>query len=152
LPAEETACTLLKRWLAAPKSDIATRISAPAEIEALEARYGVSLPDDFREYLLGAQPAEENFDAEMTTWWPITRIRNIPEEYKHKIRNRTVAASVSQYLFFADHSIWCWAWAIACTDDENRGKIVVIGDKDPFVATSFTDFVRRYINDWASVC
>jgi hypothetical protein len=58
----------------------------------------------------------------------------------------------AKYLFFADYIIWCWAWAIACGDDDNRGRIAVInGLSDHFVADGFGQFVDRYILDKNSV-
>jgi hypothetical protein len=78
----------------------------------------VQLPNDFREYLLESCPLDDNWDQEATYWWPVDRIRNIPEEYKHEIKNALVARDASTYLFFADYMIWCWARAIECGDDE----------------------------------
>jgi hypothetical protein len=57
----------------------------------------------------------------MTTWWSLDRIKNIVDEYPDKINDETIGRDAAKYLFFADYSIWCWAWAITCGDDENRG-------------------------------
>ena len=96
---------------------------------------------------------EETWDSNNTTWWHFERIRNITEEYEHKVSNPEIANHQSQYLFFADYAIWCWAWAISCTNDGNRGKVALIGGlPDRFVAGSFSEFVERYIGDFRSVC
>jgi hypothetical protein len=77
----------------------------------LAQRYGVRLPDDFRDYLVHSGPANDfGFDQNFTTWWSPARIRNIVEEYEHPIRNEVIATDAAKYLFFADHAIWCWAW------------------------------------------
>jgi len=124
-----------------------------AGVEALERRTGLTLPEDFRRYLLMLSPGSENIDDEMTTWWPTGRIRMIPEEYAHPIAQPQVAALAGRYLFFADFSFWCWAWAIACTEDENHGRVVLIGaSPDRFVAESFDAFVTLYLHDWTLVC
>jgi hypothetical protein len=88
---------------------------------------------------------------ERAFWWPLDRIKNIPEEYAHEIKNDRVARDASRYLFFADYMIWCWAWAIACGDNEDRGRIVVVGASDVFVADSFAQFVDRYTKNALSV-
>lgn len=63
-----------------------------------------------------------------------------------------IAAEAHSYLFFADYSIWCWAWAICCGDGPNRGKVALVGGApDRIVADSFSDFVERYLRDPASV-
>lgn len=60
--------------------------------------------------------------------------------------------ALTKYLFFADHLIWSGAWAIACTDDENRGRILIVGGDERFVADSFKEFVDKYLTDNNSVC
>ena len=123
--------------------------------ELLERRTGLTLPEDFRRYLLTLSPGSENLDDEMTTWWWTGRIKTIPEEFEHAIRHPEIAAVAEQYLFFADYSLWCWGWAIACTQDENRGRVAMIGgtpESDRFVAESFDAFVKLYFCDPMSVC
>ena len=93
---------LQRWWKEAPKSVFT--ITSPTQIQELERRYSVSLPEDFRTYLLTSAPVDELFDNESTTWWHFERIRNIPDEYDHEILNPEIANSKSQYLFFADYS------------------------------------------------
>jgi len=135
---ESAAAILSDRWL--------------WDVEQLERRYGLTLPDDFRAYLVGAAPAEEYWDDGDAIWWPVHRIRNIPDEYQHPIRHPVIARDARTYLFFADFMIWCWAWAICCGDGGDRGKVAVInGNSDRFVADSFSQFVERYVKDPESV-
>ena len=142
----------LQRFWASTGYDVPTRTASEQELRALEVRYGVTLPESFRGYLLCASPTDDNaYDDNFCLWWPLHRIRNLPEEYPHPVKNSAVARDASRYLFFADHSIWAWAWAIACGEDENRGRIVVVGASDRFVADDFGGFVERYVTDWNSV-
>ena len=62
-----------------------------------------------------------------------------------------IAKDAAKYLFFADYAIWCWAWAIACGEDENHGRVVVISGQDRFVANSFAQFVDLYIENYLQV-
>jgi len=121
-----------------------------SDLAALEDRTGLTLPDNFRRYLLEMSPTTDNYDDEETNWWPITRLRTIPEESGDEVHNAEIAASPGSYLFFADFSIWAWAWAISCTQDHNRGRIVRIGGtpaSDQFVADSFEEFIDIYLRD-----
>jgi len=144
--------TELARWWSETSPRVVTALSSPSRVEALERRYGIILPTDFKNYLLGCCPVGESWDRENTFWHSIDRIQNIPEEYEHDVVEPQIAVKADQYLVFADYCIWCWAWAISCTTDENRGKIAIIGGlPDRFVANSFSEFVQRYIVDIRSV-
>jgi hypothetical protein len=145
----------LRKYWVDTDSHIATTMYDESEIAVLEARYCVQLPGDFRDYLLNGCPqADGDWDNALTVWWGLPRIKNIPEEYQSwpAIKNPVVLANAARYLFFADYSIWCWAWAIDCGDDENRGRVAVIGTgNDRFVANSFGEFVDRLIVDYQDV-
>jgi len=119
----------------------------------VERDYRLSLPDDFRDYLLRASPVDQAWDDEMVIWWPIERLRNIPDEYESPVTEMQVATTAADWLFFADFSLWCWAWAINCGDGEDRGKVALIGGSpDRVVAGSFANFVERHLTDPNSLC
>jgi hypothetical protein len=142
----------LQQWWSRTCAYIETSPHSDAQIGALERRYGLTIPEDFRHYLSLSCPVSETFDDDLGTWWPLERIRNIPEEYPSFLDD-TVADGGRKFLFFLDHSIWCWAWSISCADDDTRGKVfLVVGPGGRFVADSFTEFVERYTTDWISVC
>jgi len=143
----------LRNWWSQSSPEIIAAAQPESAILTLEQRFQVRLPEDFRRYLLTSSPVEDSWDKEHTIWWPLGRIRNIPEEYEHEVRHLRIAAAADRYLFFADHCLWCWAWAISCSDDEDRGRVAMIGGSpDRFVADSFTDFVERYTRGLDSVC
>jgi len=91
-------------------------------------------------------------DSDYVGWWPIARIKNIPDEYEYDIGNAEIANSASKYLFFADYLIWCWAWAICCDPGPHYGKIAVVGGPDKFVADSFEEFVEILLQDVDALC
>lgn len=84
-------------------------------------------------------------------WWGFDQIKNIPDEDASSTypgHEPTIWANVAKYLYFADYMVWCWAWAINCSDDENRGRVIVVGWEDTcFVADSFSELVTRYTAD-----
>ena len=142
----------LAEWWSATSSGIAVKNNDPASIAKLEERYGVSLPTEFRTYLwCGCPQNDPSWDNELTNWWPIYRIRNVTDEYSSLIRLSAINDAPDKFIFFADYSIWAWAWAICCDEGEHRGKVAVIGGGDRFVASSFDEFVDRYIADPAGV-
>lgn len=141
---------LLEHWR--PDDPAFLGRAAAVSVNDLEYRYGVTLPDDFRRYLLDAALAEDLYDDHETNWWAVHRIRNIPNEYEWSIGNEAIAQEAERFLFFADFLIWSWAWAICCSDGPNRGKVALIGgDPDWFVADSFAQFVELYLKEPASV-
>jgi hypothetical protein len=141
----------LQAWWSQTAAGIETQATPETELAALEARYGISLPDDFRTYLKDGAPKAVNWDAEDGNWWRICRIKNIPDEYEHAVIE-PFALNGSKHLFFLDYCMWCWAWAISCADDETRGKIALIGGQpDGYVADSFEEFIERYTTDWMSI-
>ena len=142
---------LLQAWWSKTAAGIATRKTPDNELAALEARYSISIPSDFRKYLKEGLPDAENWDAENGNWWPINRLKNIPEEYKYPL-NTVVVQNTAKHLVFLDYLQWCWAYAISCADDETRGKVALIGGlPDGYVADSFAEFVERYTTDWVSI-
>lgn len=147
---------LARRWgnddpALAPTPDAERRVAE------LEQRYGISIPEEFRLYLLTTAPSGYYMDEIGTAWWTLAEIKNIPDECgKEAFGDRgdpVIAAEEDRYLVFADFLVWCYAWAICCADGEHRGKIAVItgGGGDRFVAHSFAQFVEMELNDESAV-
>ena len=116
-----------------------------AELRALEQRYAIKLPEDFRRYLEAAMPEGNEWDDEGTRWFPLADIRSLREECANW--DSDSALDSDRLLVFADYLIWCYAWAVDCSETENRGKVALITGKDHYVADSFDAFVELYIRD-----
>ena len=140
---------LAQRW-AADGARIRTVTGQPWVTE-IESRYDLRMPEDFRDYLVHLCPIsleyDDNDDAVFSSWWPLERIKSIPDEYEFDLKNEAVRDESKRYLFFADYMVWAMAWAINCSEDENRGRIVVFSDGERFIADSFSDFVDQYLRD-----
>ena len=65
------ACSILQRWWAKTDAAVVGGSASEDQVRALEQRYNVSLPEDFRAYLRTACPAAECWDAEGTAWWSL---------------------------------------------------------------------------------
>lgn len=147
----DRAWQLLNLWWQATGSEVSTGAHSPAGVAALAARYDVTLPADFQAYLSqGCPVAEGGMDREMGTWWPLERIRNLPDE-EGCGRDPELPSEGARYLLFADFLIWSSAWAICCEPGSCYGRVVRVSDTIRVVADSFTDFVERYTDDWKSI-
>lgn len=118
---------------------------AISKIESLCRRYSITLPDDFERYLLEEASIEERWDAHGIIWWNLDRIRSLTDEClkppSPQQRSPEIEAESGKYLVFADYLMWCYAYAICCSDGPNRGKVALIGvEPDGFVADSFSQF------------
>ena len=132
-------------------SSIYMNNASRADAEALERRYSVRLPKDFRDYLIHAAPKSTFMDEMGTQWWAASEIKSITDECPNgppSAFNTEIEREKDVYLVFSDYLIWCYAWAICCSDGPNRGKIALIGGTpDTFVADSFRDFLRLELTD-----
>lgn len=124
--------------------NIAFGPSSEDSVAALEKRYGIAFPEDFRAYLLEVSLEDDQLDEHCTEWWSLQRIKNIPDEYEYPIENPEITQDSQFYIFFADYMFWCWAWAICCKPGKNYGRIVQIGT-DRFVAENFAEFIDFYL-------
>lgn len=128
-----------------------SRHDTSAEIEALEKRYSLQLPDDFRAYLSYAAPMVTFMDDVGTQWWAPSEIKSFSDECPDGSpgqNNPEIERERDAYLVFSDYLIWCYAWAICCSDGPNRGKIALIGGlPDAFVADNFRDFLWLALTD-----
>jgi hypothetical protein len=119
-------------------------------VAALEARYGVRFPPDFRGYLLHACATIDDggaMDQANSAWWGLDRLRSVSEEYDGPLGGADLEAERDTALFFADHMIWSMAWAISCKQGPNYGRVFVVSGHDRFVASNFAGFVDQYIAD-----
>jgi len=147
---DEGHLALAARW-GTTDAALAPTFDAERIVADLEQRYGISIPEDFRLYLLNVAPSGYYMDDIGTTWWTLDDIKNIPDECGEAPHgdgsDPAIAAEAKHYLVFADFLLWCYAWAICCSDGEHRGKIALISDRDQFIADSFAHFVELELND-----
>jgi hypothetical protein len=89
----------LQHYWADTNAGVPTVTLDESDATTLEAKYGIRLPAEFREYLLRSCPGDETaMDNNGTDWWPLGRIKTVAEEYPHALRNPTVAANPGKFL------------------------------------------------------
>jgi hypothetical protein len=123
--------------------------ASETQVEELESKYHIVLPDDFKEYLLSISwPVFEErweIDDYLISFWEINRIKNLKEKYPH-FKN----SEVESYFIFADYSLSCHTYAIKLQQKVAITPIFFtcyIAPDYPIIqiASSFTEFLERYI-------
>ena len=114
---------------------------------ALEAKYDIRLPEDFKAYLVEGSPAEEAMRGRGFSLWAPERIKSMPDECHSETPldqiNPVIQVEANRYLVFSDFLVWCYAYAICCSEGPNRGKVAIIGDGgDRLVADNFYTFIE----------
>ncbi len=144
--------TLIEFW-STIDADINFGPTPPEAISALEGKYSIKLPPEFREYLFNVCPiGVDQVDSEMTTWWELDRIKSLKEESEgqlgYRIKDPIIQKDARFYIVFADFIFWGWAWAICCKPGENYGRILQMYETENYVSNSFGDFVQSYLKLW----
>jgi hypothetical protein len=94
-----------------------------------------------------AQIGGHDSDEKGFAFWPLSRIKSVPEECaKSKVHLPKIDDNGS-YFAFADYMQSSWAYA-TCLAPDQLGKILQFGTHSPrIVADSFTQFVEAYLAD-----
>jgi hypothetical protein len=140
---------LIQRWSAEGLA-IVPGVSEDAVL-AFESKHGVAIPADFREYLLHvdgmSQVGGHDCDEQGFGFWPLSRIKTVPDECAANNVQVPTLESVEHYFAFADYMQWSWAYAISF-EGRHGGKILQFGTLSPrIIADSFAEFVEAYVHD-----
>jgi len=133
-------------------------ISQSGEIfcEALELRYKIRLPEDFKAYIIEAAPVSEWVDDGGICYWEPSRISSLKDERagwaEWTPNGSRIDAEGMKYLVFADFMAWCgYGYAICCSDGPDQGRVAMVstdsGTGDRLVASSFCSFLRLAAED-----
>ena len=123
------------------------------DIRAFESKNGIVLPADLREYFLTVDGMEDELDPGTNRFWPLEMVKLVSEELNDIHSDRW---SYPGCFIFADHCIWCLAWAVRFGSEPlevSEPVFQVTGDKVPgrMIAPSFTAFVEMYLANQYSV-
>jgi hypothetical protein len=126
------------------------------KIQEFEKRNSVSLPDDFRHYLLrvnGMYPqASQDTDRRGFCFWPLQRVVSVVNEFENNPahKNDRIDASLENYFVFADYLQWSWAYAIQLRLGSGLARDIVKVDEPSrsiVIASSFAEFLELYLID-----
>lgn len=125
----------------------------PTEIQTFESKYRVRLPDDLREYFLTIDGMEDDLDAGFNRFWPLEMVKPVHEELTDINPDRWAYPGC---FLFADHCIWCFAWAVELRNESSKlsGPVFqVTGGDYPVqqIAPSFTAFMEMYLQNPFSI-
>jgi hypothetical protein len=145
---------LRDRW-AAQKIPIRHGVG-PAEIRAFEARAGVAMPPDLRDYFETVDGMERwSSDEEMLEFLHLGAVASVAEELV-EFRGipdygdlATILESPERYFVFADYMIRSHVYAIRLDPDAYR-ETPVVGLAGSLVwraAGSFTEFAEKYLGE-----
>ena len=140
---------LIQHWKAEGLT-IAGGVSEEA-LRMFEIKCAVTFPEEFREYLANVngmlQVGGQDSDGKGFAFWPLSRIRAVPDECLASKVTVPLFDGVENYFAFADYLQWSWAYAISL-GTKRRGAILQFGTRLPrIVADSFAEFVAAYISD-----
>lgn len=118
------------------------------EIAAFEAKYGVVLPPDVREYFIAANGTGNDMDEGLYRFWPLAEVQPVHDIL---VSPRFIYPDRFAYpncFAFADHSINCCDYALRLTDDPTQpAPVFRVTGSDPLgeqMASSFREFMGRY--------
>jgi hypothetical protein len=121
----------------------------PGRIDSFEARIGVRLPSDLRDFLARANGSEK--DETGFSFWPLEEYESFDQEVAHHSQNWPRGKDSGSYYVFCDYLHWSWGYAIRLADRDGESApntVIPIGMKEIFtVADTFSEFVDLYLAD-----
>jgi hypothetical protein len=123
------------------------------KVREFESRNRVTLPQDFRDYLLCVngmvQAGGQDCDPNGFAFWPLARVKSVRTEYAKHSNPLPEVQDPDGYFVFVDYLQWCWAYAIRLGARAlDGGQVIHVGKLHPkVVAGSFTEFVDLYLRD-----
>lgn len=120
-----------------------------AELTAFEAKYGVCLPADLRDYFLTVDGMAEGVsDDALIRFWPLNEVKPITEEAP-AYSDPTYIHDAESLFVFADFCLWSHAYAIRLSSEsQSPNPVFVIGGEQPEkMFDSLSDLVASYLID-----
>ena len=124
------------------------------DLQTFEARYGVVLPKDFRDYFLSVdgmlQIANHECDPDGFGFYPLVRVKNVVEEYAElskRLRQtrRTHKRILSSLITSSGPGRTRYAYQMTFHE---LNEVIHVGTIRPkVIANSFSEFVDMYLKD-----
>jgi hypothetical protein len=117
---------------------------AATALADVESRLALHLPSDVRAFY-SKMDGTDIMDAShgLISLWPIVRWKRVSEEAPEY-----ATAPLADAIAFADHSLWCWAYAARFEHGGERMAIYLVGGRsDHPIAENFTEFLELIITN-----
>jgi hypothetical protein len=141
---------VLEHWRSSEAAPLAP--CTERQLRDFEHRKHAHLPYDLRQFLLVANGMNRGFrlgkDSEGFAFWNLADFRRADVELRQRSPSSPRPENGQDFYTFADYMDWSWAYAIKLCGD-GTGCIALIGGADavPLVASSFSDFLQKYLHD-----
>jgi hypothetical protein len=90
----------------------------------------------------------EDPDKEGFSFWPLERVRWVPEELSEEAPSSSSSPDAEHFYAFADYLGWSWACAIRLSSMGGSSPVILIGKETlELVAGSFSEFIDLYLVD-----
>jgi hypothetical protein len=121
--------------------------ATPRQLSEFEAKYGVVISDDLREYFATVDGMDDNeLDFGDNHFWALSKLRRVEEELAEGHAERFAYAGC---FVFVDHLLWCCAWAVRIESypSELSGPVFQLGSGEPRppMAPNFRQFLELYL-------
>lgn len=136
--------------------DLANVGAAQDQVAAFELRYGVQMPQDFREYLMAMNGSGGNYGYGIIRFWGLDDIKSLAEEIPGDAPPTAAVIQASyrapiengrEYYVFADYLDESQLYAIRISPGGGPNDIVILDGSAPVeVADSFSTFVDLLIS------
>ncbi len=126
------------------------RVSGASQdkVADFERRFGVSVPNDLRTFLLAIDGTAGEWDDQYLTWWAVDRIKPVHDELVDYLPDRDLFPAC---FVFADYMDSSWLFAIQLGGErEQIGRVFLVavdGTRKPSIAPSFGKFLDLYFSD-----
>ncbi len=123
------------------------------DLAAFEALHGVKLPDDLRSYFRTVNGFSElsrhENDSKGFRFLPLSSIKTVADELKCLPPGIPEPQSSDRFFVFAEYLQWSWGYAIRLDQDSTRKTEVIHvgGLASPVLSTTFSDFIRLYLEN-----
>ncbi len=138
------------------RSKIAIRPGVSSmDIAAFEAKYGIVMPTDVRDYFCAADGTGDDMDECLYRFWPLEEVQPVHDVLVSDRFEYSDRYSYPDCFAFGDHCINCWVYALRLTGDPMQPAPVfrVTGGDPPGeqMAASFREFMIRYADNPDSI-
>lgn len=115
----------------------------PVALAEFEFRWGLKLPTDVRAFY-SRMDGTDMMDAEhgLITLWPLDRWNHLD----HEEAPQYPVVVPGDAIVFADHSLWCWAYAAQFESASERMTVRIVGRGTSVpIAETFTEFLELIV-------